>query len=244
MPRPLLVALVALTLTASAHAEDIDPKKMPAVKKALDKAGVDIARVRKIYDEATAKTVAEAKKALQVEADRLSKDGRPKEAVAVLDLKDKLDEELLKKAAPPRPNPAQAGAVSWNGHRYKVVQEPSSWHDARQKCEDAGGRLVIVNDAEEQAFLVALLGRSGLPVDNQQNRDYAAVWVGASDEVQEGNWLWVDGTPMTYSNWSPGNPKGGSGRHYPALGLHYGGKWDDRSAGSPSVSAFICEWNE
>ena len=34
-------------------------------------------------------------------------------------------------------------------------------------------------------------------------RDQDAAGSALSDEEAEGQWVWVDGTPMRYSNWSP-----------------------------------------
>lgn len=143
----------------------------------------------------------------------------------------------------------RTSATPWRGHGYKVFKETLSWHDAKKRCEEVGGHLVIINDAEEQAFVVELLGRNGMPVDSLQNRDWTGVWIGATDEAKEGEWKCVDGSPLAYANWAQEGhglkqPNGGPGSHYPALGIHYGGTWDDRASPDRHSKAFICEWDE
>lgn len=32
------------------------------------------------------------------------------------------------------------------------------------------------------------------------------MWIGLSDEDQDGMWQWVDGKPLTFANWTPGQP--------------------------------------
>ena len=34
-------------------------------------------------------------------------------------------------------------------------------------------------------------------------------WIGASDEMTEGTWLWRDGSPVSWTYWAPPNPDGG-----------------------------------
>lgn len=35
-------------------------------------------------------------------------------------------------------------------------------------------------------------------------KESAAYWVGASDDISEGDFRWTNGFPYTYSNWFPG----------------------------------------
>jgi hypothetical protein len=37
-------------------------------------------------------------------------------------------------------------------------------------------------------------------------------WIGGSDSAVEGDWVWNDGTPFTYSAWSYGQPDNWEGR--------------------------------
>ncbi|XP_028315752.1 C-type lectin domain family 4 member M-like isoform X2 [Gouania willdenowi] len=72
-------------------------------------------------------------------------------------------------------------------------QERKNWDDSRRHCRQEEADLVIINSRAEQAFL------SGLT---------ASAWVGMTDRDQEGTWLWVDGTAVSYDGllWAPGQP--------------------------------------
>lgn len=132
-----------------------------------------------------------------------------------------------------------ADAVEHQGRRYKVFDSVMSWHEAQAKCAEMGGRLAIVRNAADSAFLISLAHKG-------KREGY---WLGATDEKNEGEWLWVDGTPMKYSNWGPYQPNNGNkSEHYAILLANYSharleNKWSDQ----PKISTthnpgFICEW--
>ena len=115
-------------------------------------------------------------------------------------------------------------ATFFNGKWYKVYLEKTPWTSAKTKCERLGGQLAIVPDARTQAFV-------------QQLSNKLALWLGASEKV-EGLWMWVDGTRMDYTAWSPGEPDNSGNMLNPLL-LWKGNWYDD--AGKFAVG-FICEW--
>lgn len=129
-------------------------------------------------------------------------------------------------------------ASEFRGSFFKVIQERVSWHEARRMCEQLGGRLAIVRDAETNRFLTALVAQTGRH----------GAWLGCSDERQEGVWVWLDGSSLSYSNWAPGQPTNrssmGEVEHYLGLNAKDGGRWNDLpnhgEVGGPPV--FICEW--
>jgi hypothetical protein len=65
----------------------------------------------------------------------------------------------------------------------------------RARCEAAGDQLAVFSSREEWGVIQATL-ISGRP----------SVWIGATDAASEGSWLWVDGSPMMFSAWAPGEP--------------------------------------
>jgi hypothetical protein len=91
------------------------------------------------------------------------------------------------------------------------LTEPTSWVEAEAIAVDCGGHLVTINDAAENAWLVANV----LP-----SHDWA--WIGMNDAAEEGTWVWSSGEPVTYTNWYPGEPNDKFGEDYglmaPAMG--------------------------
>ncbi|MDB5338514.1 MAG: prkC 29 [Planctomycetaceae bacterium] len=146
---------------------------------------------------------------------------------------------------PPAPSDAgnrpqiPADVTLFRTKRYKVFTESLSWHEARQKCRDLGGRLADVRNASENTFLAGLAARSNVDT----------VWLGATDEVTEGRWLWSDGKEMKYQNWSVGgkqpNNKGNS-EHYLIMTLKFAtGEWHDQPAKPTQYKpGYICEWDK
>ena len=234
MPRPLLIALVSVAWLPIALSQDVDAKRLPAVKRALDKAEATILRNRKAYDEANEKALAEAEKELLKEVDRLSKAGKPEEAIAVKTLatgfRDQAIASVDKKFAPA--NPAQAGAVAWNGHKYKYFPEALSWHEAKKKCEEMGGHLVIIDNQQEQEFVSRSL--TAMPLVPKQ------VWLGVFFDAGRKQWMTVAGSPMPYARWGRNEPSG-DGSHA-LLCLFRDGEWNDYTGNI--TEPVICEWDE
>jgi hypothetical protein len=135
-------------------------------------------------------------------------------------------------------------AEAFRGKFYKVFPRLLSWHQAQQVCLDLGGHLAVVKSEDENQFLMSLMKRHAVGV----------VWLGATDERVEGSWFWVDGQPLRYRNWNPGQPNNKQNLgHYMIMiagdtaAITRGaqdGKWHDQ----PNVSVqwspgFICQWD-
>jgi hypothetical protein len=135
-----------------------------------------------------------------------------------------------------------ADAKRFGGRFYKFFAESHSWHEACRRCVALGGRLAIVNSGAENDFLTELVREQGKPA----GRDTA--WLGATDELDEGVWKWVDGQGMNYINWDlefkqPNNKD--KIEHYLVLWLRNNGKWSDQSNVSKQFNpGFICQWEK
>ena len=76
-----------------------------------------------------------------------------------------------------------------NGHAYKKIR-CESLDEARDRAATEGASLLAINDEAEQQWISGLFG----------NYLY---WIGLSDAENEGEWVWQNGEPLTYTNWGP-----------------------------------------
>jgi hypothetical protein len=126
-----------------------------------------------------------------------------------------------------------AGGTGFGGARYWLNQRSLPWSSARAVCEQpfAGmSHLASVSDAVEQA---AIQNALFFPRN---------AWFGLSDIAVEGTYVWVDGTPYSYTNWSPGNPSDSGGNEDCGHLLAGGGMdylWNDNNCAVAMSS--LCE---
>ncbi|CAL4099028.1 unnamed protein product [Meganyctiphanes norvegica] len=73
-----------------------------------------------------------------------------------------------------------------------MLEDQYTWNESRQQCQAMGGDLAIIANAEELAFLVWHITVKELEVP-----DRWSYFIGGTDTAEEGNWLWIDGTPIT-----------------------------------------------
>ncbi|XP_064258060.1 C-type lectin domain family 4 member G [Passer domesticus] len=79
----------------------------------------------------------------------------------------------------------------WRPHGsscYSFSRDALSWGRARNACADLGAHLAVVNDGDEQLFLV------------QNSNCSSSCWLGLTAE-QEGKWRWVTGQEPTDTFW-------------------------------------------
>jgi hypothetical protein len=130
-----------------------------------------------------------------------------------------------------------ADAREFQGKYYKLFPQQLSWHEASRRCQQMGGHLAVATNEAQNRFLARLVSENGLD----------AAWLGATDEQIEGRWIWIDGSPMRYSNWDPvgRQPNNKHGReHYLVLWVSHDGKCSDQPTDSIALSpGFICQWN-
>ena len=80
----------------------------------------------------------------------------------------------------------------WQGSKYKVYKDKKTQVDADSHCRSEAGHLASIETEEEQEEMTLLL------------EDYGEVWIGASDQVKEGDWRWSDGSPLGLKKWGLG----------------------------------------
>ena len=87
---------------------------------------------------------------------------------------------------------------SYGGRFYQVTDSSLSWADAEVLAQSLGGHVVTINDAAEQAWVHATFSRFG------------SLWIGMTDQVVEGTWVWGSGEAVSYTNWASGQPQSNS----------------------------------
>lgn len=75
------------------------------------------------------------------------------------------------------------------GHGYNFYKSLKTWDDARTSCESKGMKLATVNSKWEQEQVDRIT-----PGNDE-------AWLGGTDSDQEGEWKWIDGSPVTFTKW-------------------------------------------
>lgn len=129
---------------------------------------------------------------------------------------------------------APEDAVGFRGHRYKVFGKGLPFSGAVKRCNQLGGRLVVIESQEEFVFVSRLVEAS------QTNcKQY---WVNGTDDMQEDSWCTVEGTPLKFLNWGEGEPSSSENQeHYLSINKADGWKYND-SQGVYRSYGFVCEW--
>ena len=112
-----------------------------------------------------------------------------------------------------RTTPVLTGFTSqtnYNGHSYYRSTSSMTWTNARTACANMGGHLVTITSAAENTFVF---------------NTWPSGWIGFTDEVTEGQWRWVTGETVTYTNWNGGEPNNAGNEDYAQFVS--GGRWND-----------------
>jgi len=89
---------------------------------------------------------------------------------------------------------ASAGASSlgdcrtetYGGNEYLFCASEVAWSEASDGCASVGMHLVRIDNADENQWIFDSIYDTGATA--------RGIWIGASDQVVEGDWCWTDGT--------------------------------------------------
>ena len=132
---------------------------------------------------------------------------------------------------------------------FEIVEGAFSWENAKLDAESKGGTLAILDTEEKMTQAYDFL-MTEFNFWSQND-----LWIGLTDEVTEGQWKWIDGTDLNYSNWygtgfgaEPNNNFRLSGddplaENYASIfrndqNHHTNGEWNDR-VGSTQLSYLL-----
>jgi uncharacterized repeat protein (TIGR02543 family) len=82
---------------------------------------------------------------------------------------------------------------------FQIVEGSFTWHEAKADAEARGGRLAVINTQEKIEQVNAFLQSKG---------SWPFMWIGLSDDQNEGQWKWIGGQALAFSNWQPNQPSG------------------------------------
>ena len=84
-----------------------------------------------------------------------------------------------------------------NGHDYYLLT-PNTWTASEAEAEEMDGTLAIVRNADEQAWIFSTFAKFG-GVER-------GLWIGLHRTEPGGKFVWMDGSPLDYAHWYPGEP--------------------------------------
>lgn len=115
------------------------------------------------------------------------------------------------------------------GRPFWFCSSGQSFNGAEAICTAKGAHLASINTIMEQQ--TARSHASGI-----SGADW---WIGLSDATSEGAFAWLDGSPVTYTNWEPGEPNDhGSGEDCGEMKVSDNGIWNDVPCGESKP--FMC----
>jgi hypothetical protein len=134
-----------------------------------------------------------------------------------------------------------------NGSWYRIVnrsgQGAIDWSQSRASAQAIGGDLAVLStEAENAAFVRLTRGQiRGNP------------WIGlyqdrSSPDFAEpaGGWRWVNGEPLSWTNWSTGEPNNVGSEDWAIIWLDHGseGRWNDYQPTVPQgPDGYVIEWS-
>ncbi|TWT46101.1 Lectin C-type domain protein [Phycisphaerae bacterium RAS1] len=109
-----------------------------------------------------------------------------------------------------------------NCHDYYITHQ-GTWIEAQLVAESIGGDLATVDDVDENTWLVDTF--------RFWTKTERPFWIGLTDRNVEGTFEWVDGTPVGFTNWNPGEPNNLGNEDYVAVNDFSINGWNDAHSG-------------
>ncbi len=107
------------------------------------------------------------------------------------------------------PNTIDMG--SFNGSHYYCTNSPFQWTNGQAFAASYGGYLASIGTSAENQYLANILQ---LP----------DAFIGLNDLVTEGQFVWANNQPLSFTNWAPGQPGNNTGNE-DVVTMLSGGQW-------------------
>ncbi|XP_078697428.1 tetranectin-like protein [Branchiostoma floridae x Branchiostoma belcheri] len=125
-----------------------------------------------------------------------------------------------------------SGYIQFLDRCYGFSTEEKNYTNAKSACQAAGGHLAMPKDKPTNDFLVKQISTKNVP----------GIYIGLTDLVTEGTFVFDDGTPLSWSNWGQGQPSA-QDPNYDCVGLAmisgHQGQW--ATGFCATEATYVCE---
>ncbi|MDA7506338.1 hypothetical protein N9904_03475 [Akkermansiaceae bacterium] len=120
--------------------------------------------------------------------------------------------------------------------QFQIIEGNFTWQEAKEDAEAKGGRLAVL-DTQEKIDSIS---------DQLESFD-GSLWIGLTDEVNEGDWKWVNGEALTINNWWSGQPDNSRGvedyGHILWKAQDAARRWNDARGDDPNIGPGVGNQN-
>ncbi|KAJ8045096.1 Alpha-N-acetylgalactosamine-specific lectin [Holothuria leucospilota] len=101
-----------------------------------------------------------------------------------------------------------------NGKCYRYYGTPyMNWRGAEDNCIEQGGHLASILSKEDENFILEMW-RSSRDEFHKEGmypwkKEVSIVYIGLYAPQKDGNYIWSDGSDVTYTNWARDQPSNG-----------------------------------
>jgi hypothetical protein len=111
---------------------------------------------------------------------------------------------------------------TFNGQHFFISNAQQTWAAGRTACMSNGGIPAYIGSAATNQFIAARLT--------------TGAFIGYTDQVTEGTWVWEGGYPSGYTSWAAGEPNNVGNEDFAITGTN--GLWNDVPSTTPSYMLY------
>ncbi|XP_023136670.3 macrophage mannose receptor 1 [Amphiprion ocellaris] len=105
------------------------------------------------------------------------------------------------------------------------------YYDALRACYGEKALLVTIHNKDEQAYVNSMVGTGKV----------SSAWIGMfMFGIANGQYMWVDGSPITFTQWNPGEPNNANGEEQCVQMNRRHGGWNDANCGRGGAG-YVCK---